>query len=123
METSLISSKCVPCRAGESQLSETKIKEYLEQVENWHLVTIDRDSQMVKTLQKRFQFKDFRQAMAFLRDVETLAESENHHPDFSLHYNIIDFTLYTHVVGGLHQNDFILAAELDQLASGLNKNS
>ncbi len=69
----------------------------------------------MNTLQKTFQFKNFREAMLFLRKVEEVAESEGHHPDFYVHYSRVDFTIWTHAIGGLHENDFILAAKINQI--------
>ena len=57
--------------------------------------------------------------MAFLREVEEIAESEGHHPDFCVHYSRVDFTIWTHAIGGLHENDFILAAKIDAIRQNL----
>ena len=64
-------------------------------------------------LRKRFQFVDFLAAMAFVDKMAALAEEEAHHPDFCVHYSRVDVTLWTHAVGGLSENDFILAAKID----------
>jgi 4a-hydroxytetrahydrobiopterin dehydratase len=69
------------------------------------------DDRLIKT----FKFANFVAAMEFLNRVAELAESEQHHPDFCVHYNRVDFTLWTHAVGGLSDNDFILAAKIDAL--------
>jgi 4a-hydroxytetrahydrobiopterin dehydratase len=53
--------------------------------------------------------------MAFLNRLAPLAEAENHHPDFAVHYNRVQVTLWTHVSGGITENDLILAAKIDQL--------
>ncbi|MES1164692.1 MAG: 4a-hydroxytetrahydrobiopterin dehydratase [Verrucomicrobiota bacterium] len=68
-----------------------------------------------RQLRRTFQFKDFLGAMAFLNRLASLAEAEQHHPDFCVHYNKVDVTLWTHSVGGLSENDFIVAAKLDDL--------
>ncbi len=68
-----------------------------------------------RKLERRFEFDDFVTAMAFLNRMAELAEAEAHHPDFSVRYSIVDVTLWTHAIGGLSQNDFILAAKIDQL--------
>jgi len=99
--------KCVPCEGGVPKLREDEIAELLGQVEGW---TAKDDK-----LHKRFVFADFMAAMRFLNRVADLAENEGHHPDFCVHYNKVDFTIYTHAIGGLSTNDFILAAKIDAL--------
>jgi len=67
---------------------------------------------------KQLVFKDFVSAMAFLDKLAVIAEAEGHHPDFCVHYNKVDVTLWTHSVGGLSENDFILAAKIDAVLDG-----
>jgi 4a-hydroxytetrahydrobiopterin dehydratase len=66
-------------------------------------------------LRRELVFPDFKAAMAFVNRVADLAEAENHHPDIAVHYNRVALTLWTHVSGGLTENDLILAARIDQL--------
>ena len=66
-------------------------------------------------LHKHLRFRDFREAMRFVNAMADLAEAEGHHPDFTVHYSVVDVVLWTHAVGGLSDNDFILAAKLDRL--------
>ena len=66
-------------------------------------------------ISRRFSFKDFREALAFVNRVGDLTESEGHHPDFAIHWNTVDLVLWTHKIGGLHENDFIMAAKIDRL--------
>ncbi|MEK7570191.1 MAG: 4a-hydroxytetrahydrobiopterin dehydratase [Patescibacteria group bacterium] len=115
MEEALIQKKCVPCEGGVAALTDTEVQALLPQVPGWRVVLTEKDGTHVATLQKQLTFKDFRAAMAFLRKVEDVAEAEGHHPDFSVHYNVVDFTLWTHAIGGLHDNDFILAAKINAL--------
>ena len=100
--------KCVPCEKGDPKLGAEQIRALLGQVRGWQ----ERDEKIHKT----FSFKDFVTAMEFLNRVAEVAESEGHHPDFCVHYSRVDFTLFTHAVGGLSENDFILAAKIDALA-------
>jgi 4a-hydroxytetrahydrobiopterin dehydratase len=99
--------KCVPCEGGAAPLSKNEMKPLLAQVEGW--------SERRQKLHKTRTFADFRDAMAFLGRVADLAEAEGHHPDFCVHYNRVDFTVWTHAIGGLSENDFILAAKIDAL--------
>ncbi|HEY3593246.1 MAG TPA: 4a-hydroxytetrahydrobiopterin dehydratase [Polyangiaceae bacterium] len=100
--------KCAPVKKGSPKLSAERVSELLSQVKGWKAS----DDKLTKTM----AFKDFVAAMAFLGRVAVLAEAEQHHPDFCVHYNRVDFTLSTHDVGGLSENDFILAAKIDALA-------
>ena len=59
--------------------------------------------------------------MAFIDKMAALAEEEQHHPDFCVHYSRVDVTLWTHAVKGLSENDFILAAKLDEMVSGIRR--
>ncbi|HMI87359.1 MAG TPA: 4a-hydroxytetrahydrobiopterin dehydratase [Polyangiaceae bacterium] len=105
----LLRTKCLPCERGGAKLEPARIMELLPQVAGWNV----KDDKLGKT----FEFKDFVTAMQFLNRVAELAEKEGHHPDFCLHhYNRVDFTIFTHEVGGLSDNDFIIAAKIDQLS-------
>ena len=99
--------KCVPCEGKVAKLGEAGIAELLGGLQGW--------SAQEDKLHKTFTFKDFVTAMAFLNRVAVVAESEAHHPDFAVHYNRVDFAIFTHAVGGLSDNDFILAAKIDAL--------
>lgn len=99
--------KCVPCEGNQPKLGPDKVRELIGQVNGWQA----RDDKLHKT----FTFKDFVTAMEFLNRVAEVAESEQHHPDFSVHYDRVDFTIWTHAVGGLSENDFILASKIDKL--------
>src|SRR2546423_10557166 len=66
-------------------------------------------------LERTFRFPDFRQALAFTNRVGELAEQESHHPDLALSWGKVTVELSTHSVGGLSENDFILAAKIDRL--------
>jgi len=115
MADSLRDKKCVPCEGGIAPLGDDEIADLMPQVPGWVVREMADRGKQVRTLQKRLQFKNFREAMAFLRKVEELAESEGHHPDFCVHYNKVDFTIWTHAISGLHENDFIMAARIDKL--------
>lgn len=99
--------KCVPCEGGVPKLDERVINELLKEIEGW----VYRDDK----IHKRFEFKDFVEAIAFVNKMADLAESEGHHPDFFVHYNQVDVTLWTHKIGGLSESDFIMAAKINEL--------
>ena len=103
----LESRTCVPCERGVPKLDSGRIAELSKEVVKWK-VRQDR-------LQRIIKFKNFKRAMRFINRVAEIAESEGHHPDFCVHYNLVEMTLWTHAVEGLSENDFILAAKIDAL--------
>jgi 4a-hydroxytetrahydrobiopterin dehydratase len=66
-------------------------------------------------IHKHYRFRDFREAMRFVDAAAVVAEAEGHHPDLAIHYDTVDVELWTHAIGGLSDNDFIVAAKLDAL--------
>lgn len=107
---SLAQSKCTSCRSDAAPLNREEAAELGKEIPRWKLnAAADRIS-------REFKFKDFKGAMKFVNKVADLAEEEGHHPDFLIHYNKVELTLWTHKIGGLHRNDFILAAKIDSLA-------
>ena len=103
----LASRKCVPCKGAENKLKPDQVRSLLGELKGWEA---NNDK-----LTKSFTFKDFVTNMEFLNRVAEVAEAEGHHPDFAVHYNRVDFTIFTHDVGGLSENDFIVAAKIDAL--------
>jgi 4a-hydroxytetrahydrobiopterin dehydratase len=102
----LTQKKCVPCEGGVPPLRPEQVAEMLPQVPGWQVTEDGRK------LHRRFLFDDFVQAMAFVNKMAELAEAEAHHPDFAVHYSVVDVTIWTHAIGGLSENDFILAAKI-----------
>jgi 4a-hydroxytetrahydrobiopterin dehydratase len=109
--TRLIESRCIPCRGGVPPLDEARIRPLAEQVPDWQVV--ERDG--VRRLTREFRFPDFRSALDFTVRVGELAEREAHHPDIHLAWGRVRVEVWTHKIGGLHENDFILAAKTDAL--------
>jgi 4a-hydroxytetrahydrobiopterin dehydratase len=106
--------QCVPCRAGMPPLSNQEEDRLKKEVPSW---TLTRGK--IHQLKKSYKFSDFRKAMTFVNRVADLANSEDHHPDICIHYNRVDLTLFTHKIGGLHENDFILASKIDGIERNL----
>ncbi len=69
-----------------------------------------------RKIHKEFIFKSFREGIQFVKEVADLAEKENHHPDIFIFYNRVIIELWTHAIGGLSENDFILAAKIEVLS-------
>ena len=105
----LLNKKCVPCEGGTLPLTTEEIVKYLPEVPSWE---VSED----KKISREFKLKDFKEAVAFVNKVAELAESEGHHPDIYLHsWNKVRLELSTHAIGGLSENDFILAAKISKL--------
>lgn len=101
---------CVPCEGGVPPLGGPELDQYLAEVPGW---TLAADA---KSISKEFVFKDFVEGVVFITDVAHVAEEEGHHPDLNLHsWNKVTVTLSTHAIKGLSENDFILAAKIDQV--------
>jgi 4a-hydroxytetrahydrobiopterin dehydratase len=102
---------CVPCEGGIPALSNEEIAPLLSQIEGWNVVG-------GKRLAKTYRFPDFVQALAFVNQAGEVAEAEGHHPDLYLTWGKVGVELTTHAIGGLTENDFILAAKLDAARAG-----
>lgn len=101
---------CVPCEGGAQPLAGPELDQYLAHAPHWKL-SDDR-----KSISREFVFKDFVEGVVFITDVAHVAEEEGHHPDLNLHsYKKVTVTLSTHAIKGLSENDFILAAKIDQV--------
>lgn len=102
----------MPCRGGEPVLAEREISKFKNQISKlWEVV----DDNGIKKLTRSFKFKNFAQALEFVNKVGELAESEGHHPEIEFGWGHATVTWWTHKIGGLHQNDFIMAAKTDAL--------
>jgi 4a-hydroxytetrahydrobiopterin dehydratase len=102
----LASKNCEPCEQGAPALKGAELRSLYGQLEGWNLINEHH-------LEKEYLFKDFREALAFVNRLGEVAEQEGHHPDVYLAWGKVKVTLWTHSVGGLSENDFILAAKAD----------
>jgi 4a-hydroxytetrahydrobiopterin dehydratase len=102
--------KCVPCEGGVPKLSEGEARRLLDGLERWSLG--DGHDRIAKT----WTVKNFVAGMEFLDAIAKVAEDEGHHPDLHLTgYRHVKVEIMTHAIGGLSENDFILAAKIDRL--------
>ncbi len=108
-EDGLASKQCIPCESNTPPLDHSESAELISEIKNWTLT----DN---KHIERRFDFPNFKEAVAFVDDVAEIAEKEGHHPDICISdYRYVTITLSTHSIGGLSENDFILAAKIDAL--------
>jgi 4a-hydroxytetrahydrobiopterin dehydratase len=106
----LRASKCVPCEGGVPRLTKIEAEEQLVKLAGW---IITADGQRIR---KEWVVKNFMAGMRFFNRVAEIAEAEAHHPDLQITgYRNVAVEIWTHAIGGLSENDFILAAKIDEL--------
>ncbi len=113
MTSDLLSKHCVPCEGGTQPLARSTAEAYLTATPGWDLL-LDEPSK----LSRKLKFKDFAGSMQFINRVADVAEDEGHHPDFSVSWDRVQMELTTHAIGGLSENDFIMAAKINDLEGG-----
>lgn len=106
--------KCIPCEDNSIQpLSCEEVNKivyiYADDINGW----IINEACTRITLEKLFS--DFAEAIHFVNSVASIAESQGHHPDISIWYNRVQLDLWTHSIGGLSENDFIVAAKINEI--------
>lgn len=105
---------CQPCEGGVPPLSPDESKRLVDNVNDWKLVDEG------KKIRRQWTVKNFVAGIDFLNRVAEIAEQEGHHPDVHLTgYREVTVELTTHAIGGLSENDFILAAKIDELPVSL----
>ncbi len=102
--------KCTPCEGGTKPLIREEIEPCLNQLKGWIVVEEHH-------LMKEYKFKDFKEALEFVNKIGEVAETEGHHPDIHLSWGKVEVIIWTHSIGGLSINDFIIAAKIDKLRS------
>ncbi|HBL31227.1 MAG TPA: 4a-hydroxytetrahydrobiopterin dehydratase [Acidobacteria bacterium] len=103
---SLTARRCKPCEGGVAALTGAELDDLAGRLDGWSVVD-------GRQLEKDYRFKDFATALAFVNRLGAVAEEEGHHPDVFLAWGRVKVTLWTHAIGGLSENDFILAAKAD----------
>jgi 4a-hydroxytetrahydrobiopterin dehydratase len=100
---------CRPCKQGTPPLAGEALEKLAAELgHGW-------TAPEGKRLEKQFAFKDFKQALDFTNRIGAVAEAQDHHPDIALSWGKVGVSLSTHSVGGLSENDFILAAKVENL--------
>lgn len=102
--------KCVPCEGGVPRIGLEEAETYLKELPGWEL------SGDGKRIRREWVTENFLAAMEFFQKAAELAENEGHHPDLHLTgYRNATVELTTHAIGGLSENDFVLAAKIDEI--------
>lgn len=107
----LLDQKCVPCEGGVEPMSKVDAEAMRDfHVKDWII------NEEAKAISKKFEFKNFAESLSFINKVGSIAEREVHHPDIHLtDYKFVVIDLSTHAIGGLSQNDFIVAAKINAI--------
>lgn len=110
MTAELAEKSCTPCRGGIPPMAREDAERSVALAPGWGL------HDNATRIERPFRFPDFRTALAFVNQVGALAEREGHHPDISFGWGYATVSLHTHKIKGLHENDFIMAAKINQFA-------
>jgi len=108
---------CEACAPGSPQVTDEELKEFQPQIPEW--VIIERDG--IRRLERVYKFKDFVTALDFTNKVGAIAEQEGHHPALLTEWGRVGVAWWTHSIGGLHRNDFIMAAKTDEIYARFEK--
>ena len=112
MEDNLFKKKCIPCEGGVIPFDISEIHKYQKKVDGWN---ITKEKNEIFFLIKKFTFKNFLESQKFVNIVGQISENEGHHPDILFGWGYAEIKITTHAIEGLSENDFILAAKIDQL--------
>lgn len=111
--TDLMNRNAVPTSEGEKPLSDNELRSLLREVPEWKLEYSNTRDLCILT--RTFSFKSYETVLSFHQKVGLLAEEQQHHPEMVTQYGNVEIRWWTHTVGGVHMNDFVLAAKCDQL--------
>jgi 4a-hydroxytetrahydrobiopterin dehydratase len=109
--TLLVQMHCLPVRKDDRPLSEEAVRDFAREIPEWKI--LPRDG--VMRLEREFRFKNFSGALEFTDWIGELAEAEDHHPALLTEWGRVTVAWWTHRIGGLHRNDFIMAAKTDEV--------
>jgi 4a-hydroxytetrahydrobiopterin dehydratase len=110
----LTKKKCVPCEGGVIPFDISEIHKYQKKVDGWNIIKNENE---IYFLEKEFSFKTFLESQNFVNEVGKISEGEGHHPDIKFGWGYAKIEITTHAIKGLSENDFILAAKIDQIIS------
>ena len=110
--TDLFKKKCKPCEGGVPALDISEIHKYQKKIDGWEVKS---NEKKIYFLEKEFKFKNFLNSQKFVNEVSKISENEGHHPDILFGWGYAKIKITTHAIEGLSENDFILAAKIDQV--------
>ena len=109
-ENELTAKVCTPCKGGIPPLTSEEASEYISRAAGWELIDDDHK------ISKAFKFSNFRETLDYVEKVGELAESEGHHPVITFGWGFCSIDLQSKKIKGLHENDFIMAAKINELS-------
>ncbi len=107
----LAAERCTACHAGAPRVEDAEARALLEELPGWTIEVVDD----VPRLARAYRFADFAAALAFAVRIGAEAEAEGHHPELKVEWGRLTVGWWTHAIGGLHRNDFVMAARCDRL--------
>tara|TARA_A100001011_G_C14271327_1_gene827127 strand:+ start:44 stop:388 length:345 start_codon:yes stop_codon:yes gene_type:complete len=110
----LLKKKCAPCEGGVLPLDVSEIHKYQKKVDGWDII---KNKKNIYLLEKNFKFENFEKSLDFINKVGKISDEEGHHPDILFGWGYAKINITTHAIEGLSENDFILAAKIDQTFS------
>ena len=110
----LAKKKCMPCEGGVLPFDISEIHKYQKKVDGWDII---KGEEEIFFLSKKFRFENFLKSQEFVNEVGKISEEENHHPDILFGWGYAEIKITTHAIEGLSENDFILAAKIDQIVN------
>ena len=110
----LLNKKCVPCEGGVLPFDISEIHKYQKKVDGWNIIKNEKKNFF---LNKKFNFENFLESQEFVNKVGKISEEEGHHPDILFGWGYAEIKIITHAIEGLSENDFILAAKIDQITN------
>ena len=108
----LLEKKCVPCEGGVVPFDISEIHKYQKMVDGWEII---KNNKKIYFLEKNFTFKNFLECQKFVNKVGDISENEGHHPEITFGWGYVKINITTHAIEGLSENDFILAAKIDEI--------
>ena len=107
----LTSERCEACHVGAPKVTDDEIRELKPQIPDWEITEV----KGVPRLKRVFRFEGWMPAVQFVDRLAEVVEAEDHHPLIRLEWGKVTVSWWTHAIGGLHRNDFIMAAKTDEL--------
>ncbi len=112
--TKLSEKKCKPCEGGVIPFDISEIHKYQKKVNGWDIVKNEKNKFLIE---KNFSFKNFIESQNFVNLIGNISEEQGHHPDISFGWGYVKIRISTHAIEGLSENDFILAARIDEVTN------
>jgi len=108
----LLNKKCKPCEGGVIPFDISEIHKYQKKIDGWDIA---KEENEIFFLKRKFNFNNFLESQKFVTKVGKISEEEGHHPDILFGWGYAEIKITTHAIKGLSENDFILAAKIDQI--------